>query len=68
MTLDVRFPIGMMLATLGVLLAGYGALAASGAASSLGFNVDLIWGIVLLVVGLAMLGLARRAQRAERRA
>ena len=68
MTLDVRFPIGMLLTTLGVLLAGYGALAADDAATSLGFNVDLIWGVVLLAFGLLMLGLARRAQRMGRRA
>ena len=58
MGLDVRLPLGFMFVTLGLLLAGYGALSADapGAAMNVG------WGLVLLVVGSLMLWLARRAR------
>lgn len=62
MGLDIRIPIGSLFVILGALLAGYGLL--SGPAiyqRSLGINVNLWWGGVLLVFGLAMLALAWRA-------
>jgi len=64
MKLDVRLPIGLMFALFGAILAGYG-LAAGDAISdrSLGINVNLWWGVVLLAFGLAMLALAIRAAR-----
>ncbi len=64
MRLDVRFPIGGMFTILGVLLTLYG-LASDQAiyARSLGVNVNLWWGLVLLVFGAVMLGLAVRAVR-----
>ncbi len=64
MRLDVRFPIGGMFTILGALLTLYG-LASDRAiyARSLGINVNLWWGLVLLVFGLVMLGFAVRAVR-----
>lgn len=64
MQLDLRVPIGLMFATFGVMLAGYG-LAADPAIyqRSLGINVNLWWGLVLLAFGLVMLGAARRGSR-----
>ena len=64
MQLDVRFPIGLMFTALGLLLAGYGAatLGDSGTAPT-GIAINLVWGVVLLVFGLTMLALARRARR-----
>ncbi len=61
MKLDVRVPAGLMLATIGALLALYG-LGSDRAiyARSLGVNVNLVWGSVLLVCGGAMLALARQ--------
>ena len=54
MGLDIRWPIGLMFTLIGVLLAGYGAV--KGASTiSLGYNINLIWGIVLLVFGVLML-------------
>ncbi|HEY5041052.1 MAG TPA: hypothetical protein VIK53_03545 [Verrucomicrobiae bacterium] len=54
MGLDIRWPIGLMFTLIGALLVGYGAI--RGATSiSLGINIDLIWGVVLLVFGVAML-------------
>jgi hypothetical protein len=54
MGLDIRWPIGLMFTLLGVLLAGYGVVK-SAASISLGVNINLIWGVVLLVFGVGML-------------
>ncbi|HEY7614293.1 MAG TPA: hypothetical protein VH764_14915 [Gemmatimonadales bacterium] len=61
MKLDLRLPIGLMFSIIGVLLVLYG-LASDPAIyqRSLGINVNLWWGIVLLAFGLAMLWLMRR--------
>ena len=67
MNLDIRVPLGMLFAILGVLLAGYGAISdASIYQKSLGYNVNLVWGVVLLVVGLLTLWLGRRGVRTAR--
>ena len=69
MQLDVRIPIGVMFAILGVMLFAYGLLTASDAemyARSLGYNVNLWWGLFLALFGGAMLALARRAARHPR--
>ena len=65
MDLDVRFPIGLMFSVFGVLLAVFGLVSDPGIyeAHSLGINVNLDWGLVLLLFGVAMLGLAIRARR-----
>lgn len=60
MQLDLRLPIGWMFTVVGLLLVGYGLLADRTIyARSLGVNVNLWWGLVLLVFGLVMLVLAR---------
>jgi hypothetical protein len=62
MGLDIRLPIGLMFTLLGVLIGGYGLFSDRAIyARSLGVNVNLIWGIVLLVFGLLMLALWRRS-------
>ena len=67
MNLDIRVPLGMLFAILGVLLAGYGAASdASIYQKSLGYNVNLVWGLVLLVAGLVTLWLGRRGVRTAR--
>ena len=64
MKLDLRLPIGMMFSILGSLLAVFGLVSDSAIYTrSLGINVNLWWGLVLLVFGLFMLGLALRARR-----
>ena len=64
MGLDVRVPVGLMLVIMGVLLAGYGVASdASIYAKSLGININLLWGSVLLATGLVMLALSRAAGR-----
>ena len=67
MNLDLRLPIGMMFTIFGVILMGFGLT--SGKAiyeRSLGINVNLWWGLVLLGFGLVMLGFAMRAERGRR--
>ena len=59
MRLDVRFPIGGMFSILGALLTLYGITSDQAIyARSLGINVNLWWGLVLLAFGLVMLRLA----------
>jgi hypothetical protein len=56
--LDVRWPIGTLFATLGLLLTGYGLATAGNTeqyARSLSVNVNLWWGVVMLVFGLVLL-------------
>jgi len=58
MGLDIRWPIGGMFSLLGVLLMITG-LVNGADARSLNINIDLIWGVVLLVFGgLMLLGAA----------
>lgn len=54
MGLDIRWPIGLMFTLIGVLLVGYGAVHAADSVR-LNMNINLIWGIVLLVFGVLML-------------
>ena len=61
MGLDIRLPIGLMFSTLGVLLAGYGLLGDKSVYDkSLGININLEWGVVLVAFGLVMLFLSLR--------
>jgi hypothetical protein len=64
--LDIRLPIGALFTVLGALLAGYG-LATAGSrdlyARSLSVNVNLWWGLVLLLFGALMLWGAARARK-----
>jgi hypothetical protein len=64
MNLDLRLPIGLMFTIDGLLLIGYGLVSDPAIyARSLGTNVNLWWGVVLLVFGIAMLWPAVRASR-----
>ncbi|HYD55208.1 MAG TPA: hypothetical protein VEA99_21415 [Gemmatimonadaceae bacterium] len=61
MGLDIRFPIGLMFSILGAMLVLYGLLSDPAIyARSFGHNVNLIWGLVVLVFGLGMLYFGRR--------
>jgi hypothetical protein len=65
MGLDIRWPIGLMFSLIGALLTGYGAITGSDLdmyKRSLDININLRWGLVLLVFGLLMLILAWRGK------
>ncbi|MGA2383295.1 MAG: hypothetical protein ABSG61_07655 [Gemmatimonadales bacterium] len=66
MKLDVRLPIGMMFTLLGALLVVYGLVSDRAIyARSLGIDVNLWWGLVLLAFGVLMLTFALRSRRAQ---
>jgi hypothetical protein len=68
MGLDIRLPIGGMFAIVGLLLAVYGLLTAGDAqmyTRSLFVNINLWWGIAMLVFGLFMLYFGRRSAVAQ---
>jgi hypothetical protein len=63
MNLDLRLPIGLMFSAFGVMLTGYGFVSDRAIyARSLGINVNLWWGLVLLGFGLVMLGLVAKSR------
>jgi hypothetical protein len=61
--LDIRAPIGGLFSLLGLMLTGYGMVAGSRTSSDVApvTNVNLWWGIVMLLCGIIMLVMARRA-------
>jgi hypothetical protein len=64
MNLDLRIPMGLMFSFVGIILAAYGAATNSTPAiydKSLGININLWWGLVLLVFGQIMFHTGRRA-------
>jgi protein-S-isoprenylcysteine O-methyltransferase Ste14 len=62
MQLDIRLPIGGMFSLFGLILIVYGALSPSGIyGKSLGININLWWGVILLGFGVVMLLLAWKA-------
>ena len=65
MHLDLRYPIGLLLIVYGAILAIQGAVVR---ATVLGLNVNLYWGVVMIVSGLAALYLARRRSTSTRAA
>jgi hypothetical protein len=61
MGLDIRIPIGLMFAILGVVLAGFGLLSdPSIYERSLGININLVWGSVLIGFSAILLWLGFR--------
>ncbi len=67
MGLDIRWAIGALLAIVGAILLVFGLVSNPALYErSLGLNINAWWGAVLLLVGGAMLALARRARPAGR--
>ena len=65
MGLDIRLPIGLLFLSLGLLLTLFGLFADPALyARSLGHNVNLWWGLVLLAFGGVMLVYGRRGTSA----
>jgi drug/metabolite transporter (DMT)-like permease len=54
MGLDIRWPIGLMFTLIGVLLVITG-FSGGDSPRLPGVNIDLIWGVVLLIFGVGML-------------
>ena len=66
MGLDIRLPIGLMFAIIGVVLAIFGLLAdADVYARSLGYNVNLWWGSILFVFGVLFIYYGSRPARRQ---
>ena len=62
MGIDIRLPLGILFLLLGLTLVVYGAASdPSLYQQSLGINVNLHWGVVLLIFGAMMFILSRRA-------
>lgn len=56
MGLDIRLPLGLIFLIIGGIMAVYGVFTRGSAmyASSQGINLNLVWGLVMLVFGLIM--------------
>ena len=65
MDFDLRFPIGILFTAYGAILTVFGAISNGSEIykKSHGDNINLQWGILLLVFGVFMLTLAIRARR-----
>jgi hypothetical protein len=66
MGLDIRWPIGLMFSLIGLILVVYGFITGSGSEiyqRSLGLNVNLYWGLLLVVFGGTMLTMAWRGSK-----
>jgi len=67
MQLDIRLPIGLMFLLVGLVLTVFGLVGdKSQYKSSLGINVNLWWGLVMLGFGLVMFLLGRRGSATAR--
>ncbi|HKJ93062.1 MAG TPA: hypothetical protein VJ957_07830 [Longimicrobiales bacterium] len=61
MGLDIRLPLGLLFAVLGAVLVIWGAVSNPAIYQrSLGYNVNVIWGAVLLAFGLLFISVSRR--------
>ena len=64
MGIDIRLPIGLVFAVMGILMIAFGAASDSAIYQrSLGINVNLYWGLVLLAFGVIMALLGRRGMK-----
>jgi hypothetical protein len=64
MGLDIRLPIGFLFSIFGVLLIVFGELSDKAIYErSLGININLEWGVVMLLFGAVMLFLGRRGTK-----
>jgi hypothetical protein len=69
MGIDIKFPIGLMFAILGLLLTVFGAVTSGDQAlyaRSLGVNINLWSGLGMLIFGLIMLFLAWQNRNAKK--
>jgi multisubunit Na+/H+ antiporter MnhG subunit len=63
MRLDIRLPMGIFFSAIGLILVIFGLVGSKTVYTrSLGVNVNLAWGAVLVLFGVAMIALAFRAK------
>ena len=63
---DIRIPIGLMFSVLGVLISIFGIVTKSDSSMyerSLGINVNILMGVVMLIFGLIMLYLSQKKKK-----
>lgn len=65
MNLDLRIPMGLMFTIVGALMSLFGFFTRGSEIyeRSAGLNINLIWGLVMLVFGVTMFVLGRRADK-----
>jgi prolipoprotein diacylglyceryltransferase len=66
---DIRIPIGLMFSVLGVLITIFGIVTKSDSAMyqrSLGINVNILMGVVMLIFGLIMLYLSQKKKKKKK--
>jgi len=69
MGLDIRYPIGMMFSIIGALMSIYGLVTGANKElyeRSLSININLLWGVFLLLFGGWMLFMAIRAKNRDK--
>jgi multisubunit Na+/H+ antiporter MnhG subunit len=68
MDLDLRIPMGLLFTIVGAMMTIYGFFTRGSEiyARSAGMNINLIWGLVMLVFGVTMYTLGRRADKRPR--
>jgi hypothetical protein len=65
--MDIRLPMGLMFSIMGGLIGGYGLVTRGNdmyTEHSLGININLWWGLVMLAFGILMLLLSMRKKSA----
>ncbi len=64
MKLDIRLPLGLLFVIFGLLLGGFGLFGSKTIYDrSLGIDINLWWGAIMLLFGLAMTLLGRRGEQ-----
>jgi multisubunit Na+/H+ antiporter MnhG subunit len=65
MSLDLRVPMGLMFTIVGCILSIYGVITRGSTIyeRSAGMDINLIWGLVMLVFGVCMLMMGRHADK-----
>lgn len=64
MKLDIRMPLGLLFLVFGLLLAAFGLFSNKEIYErSLGINVNIWWGVVMLLFGALLFALGRRSHR-----
>ena len=68
MDLDLRIPMGLLFTLVGAIMSVYGFFTRGSAIyeRSDGMNINLIWGVIMLVFGITMYLLGRRSDKRPR--